>query len=66
MCTHSKTSLPLRTTPCFLSGNLEEYDSVLHSIISSVILCPLVQDEKAWLQASLPVKLGGLGIRRAV
>ena len=39
---------------------------VLRSILSSVTNCPLVQDEKAWLQASLPVKLGGLGIRRAV
>ena len=56
----------LRTTPCFLSGHLEEYDSVLRSILSSVTNCPLVQDEKAWLQASLPVKLGCLGIRRAV
>ena len=26
----------------------------------------VVQDEKAWLQASLPVKLGGLGIWQAV
>ena len=56
----------LRTTPCFLSVHLEEYDSVLRSILSSVTNCPLVQDKKAWLQASLPVKLGGLGIRRAV
>ena len=47
----------LRTTPCFLSGHLEEYDCVLRSILSSVTNCPLVQDEKAWLQASLPVKL---------
>ena len=47
----------LRTTPCFLSGHLEEYDSVLRSILSSVTNCPLVQDEKAWLQASLPMQL---------
>ena len=54
----------LCTTPCFLSGHLEEY-YVLHSI-SSITNCPSVQDEKAWLQASVPVKLGGLGIWRAV
>ena len=55
----------LRTAPCFLSHQLEEYDCVLRSILSSVTNCPLTQNEKAWLQASLPVKLGGLGVRRA-
>ena len=56
----------LRTAPCFLSDRLVQYDSTLCSIISSVTNTPLAQDEKAWLQASLPVKLGGLGVRRAV
>ena len=49
----------LCTTPCFLSGHLEEY-YVLRSI-SFITNCPSVQE-----QASVPVKLGGLGIWRAV
>ena len=55
----------LRTAPCFLSNRLEEYDSILRPITSSVINTPLAQDEAAWIQASLPVKMGGLGVRRA-
>ena len=55
----------LRTAPCFLSNRLEEYDSILRSITSSVTNTPLAQDEAAWIQASLPVKMGGLGVRRA-
>ena len=56
----------LRTAPCFLSNRSEEYDSILRSITScSVTNTPLAQDEAAWIQASLPVKMGGLGVRRA-
>ena len=43
----------LCTAPCFLSNRLEQYDSVLRSITSSVTNTPLVQDEVAWIQASL-------------
>ena len=56
----------LCTAPCFLSNSLELYDSTLRSIVSSVTNTPLVQDENAWRQASLPVRLGGLGVRCAV
>ena len=56
----------LRTAPCFLSNSLEQYDSTLRSIVSSVTNTPLAQDENAWRQASLPVRLGGLGVRCAV
>ena len=55
----------LRTAPCFLSNRLEEYDSILRSITSSVTNTPLAQDEAAWIQASLPVKMVGLGVCRA-
>ena len=55
----------LRTAPCFLSSQLDEYDSTLRSIRSRITNCPLVQNEKSWLQAALPVKFGGLGVRRA-
>lgn len=56
----------LRTAPCFLSSRLEEYDSTLCSILSSVTNTPLLQNDRAWAQATLPVKFGGLGVRRAV
>jgi len=49
----------LRTASCFLSDLLEEYDSSLRSILSTVTNTPLVHDEKAWLQATLPVRQGG-------
>ena len=47
--------------PCFLSDRLEKYDSVLCSIVSSITLA---QNEEALIQATLPVKLGGLGVSR--
>ena len=56
----------LRTTPCFLSGHLEEYDSVLCFILNSVTNCPWSRMRRLGVQASLSVKLGGLGIQRAV
>ena len=56
----------LRTAPCFLSDRLVEYDSTLRTIVSSVTNTPLAQSEDAWLQASLPVRWGGLGVRSAV
>ncbi len=55
----------LRTAPCFLSSLLEEYDHTLRTILSSVINTPLLHNDRAWLQAVLPVKSGGLGVRRA-
>ena len=56
----------LRTTPCFLSDLLEKYDSTLRSILSSVTNTPLLQNDKAWMQATLPVRFGGLVVSRAV
>ena len=48
--------------PRFFSPALSEYDSVLTSATSSVINVNLQDDNSAWLKASLPVNLGGLGI----
>ena len=56
----------LRTAPCFLSDRLEKYDAILRSILSAVTNSPLDQNDRAWTQATLPVKSGGLGVRRAV
>ena len=54
----------LRTAPCFLSGHLKSFDDILCSTLSSIVNIHL-DSESAWLQASLPVKAGGIGIRRA-
>jgi len=56
----------LRTTPCFLSPALQEYDSHLMSIVSTITNIHFGESDPAWLQATLPVKMGGLGIRNAV
>ena len=57
----------LRTSPCFLSPKLQEYDNLLRSIVSSIVNIRFGEDDPAWTQATLPsVKSGGLGIRSAV
>ena len=55
----------LRTAPSFLSPILKDFDSYLRSLLSEVINVDL-SDDLAWLQASLPVRAGGIGIRSAV
>ena len=54
----------LRTAPCFLSTQLEAVDDTLNRILCEVLNVDLSQD-LAWLQASLPICAGGLGVRRA-
>lgn len=56
----------LRTTPCFQSPILAVYDSTLKSIVSNITNTCFANDDPAWTQATLPVRLGGLGIRSAV
>ena len=56
----------LRTSPCFLSASLQCYDNILRSIVTSVTNTRLENNDPAWLQATLPVKMGGLEIRSAV
>ena len=60
-----KIMYTLRTAPCFLSSHLEMYDRELRSTLSEVLNINL-EDEASWLQASLPVGYGGVGVRRAV
>ena len=57
---------PLRTAPCFLSNVLTKYDDTLRETLSIVTNTRLAAEDPAWIQATLPVKLGGLGIRSAV
>ena len=56
----------LRTAPCFLSSCLQSYDELLCSIISRICNVNLSVSDAAWLQSSLPVRSGGLGLRSAV
>ena len=54
-----------RTTPCFLSPKLARFDESLRYLLCVILNVPL-DDDSAWLQASLPVRSGGIGIRRSV
>ena len=53
----------LRTAPCTGSAELARYDELLRSLLAMTLNIDL--SEKAWLQASLPVSWGGLGVRSA-
>ena len=54
----------LRTAPCFLTDLLSTFDDHLRTLLSEILNVNLA-NESAWTQASLPVKAGGIGIRRA-
>ena len=56
----------LRTSPCFLSSNLALYDDRLRSIVGAITNIDFELNTRAWTQASLPVKYGGLGFRSVV
>ena len=51
----------LRASPCADNPALLEFDNVLRQSLSRISNCAL--SDKAWLQATLPVSRGGLGIR---
>ena len=51
----------LRTSPCFCSTIMDSLDSVQCHLLESI--CNVHLSDNAWLQASLPVKSGGLSIR---
>jgi len=53
----------LRTAPCFKSIELINYDIALRDSLSILLNVKLEDDN--WMQASLPVWAGGLGIRGA-
>ena len=56
----------LRSSPCFLSLKMQECDALLQSIASKIINISFDEDHPAWIQATLPVRCGGLGIRSIV
>ena len=55
----------LRTSPAFLSPLLLSWDNLLISIVSRITNINFLPGDPSWLQASLPVRSGGLGIRSA-
>ena len=57
-----KLTYTLRCTPCYNQGLLSEYD-VIRSALQSILNISL--SEEAWIQASLPVSNGGIGVWRA-
>ena len=53
----------LRTALLFLSPSLDRFDGLQRSLIESI--CNIQLSNASWLQASLPINSGGLGIRSA-
>ena len=53
----------IRSAPCFGHNTLEEYDHQLKIGLEEILNIRL--EENAWVQATLPVRKGGLGIRLA-
>ena len=53
----------LRTAPCFDSPELDKYDELLKSSLSSLLNIDLTPTP--WSQASLPARWGGVGVRSA-
>ena len=60
-----KTLYLLRTAPCFHSPLLEVFDQELRSLLNLTLNIPF-EDHHTWLQETLPVGCGGLGVRRSV
>ena len=56
----------LRTASCFLSTQLAVFDEVVKRILSRVFNISFTVDENSWIQASLPIRFGGLGVGSAV
>ena len=55
----------LHTAPCFLSPELTGFDTLLHRVLCTILNASM-EDELAWLEATLPVSCWGIGIRRSV
>ena len=49
-----------------ISLHLEDYDVLLRSILSNITNIRFEDNQSSWIQATLPVSKGGLGIRSAV
>ena len=52
-----------RTSPCFSNRILEEFDNTIRNTLQSILNVNI--DDSKWTQSSLPVGLGGLGVRSA-
>ena len=57
----TKLQYIMRTSPCYSHHLLPSIDNLLRSAISST--CNISLNDDQWLQASLPVWSGGLGVR---
>ena len=51
----------LRTAPCFESPLLQEMNNLQRDLLQTI--CNVELNDVAWIQASLPISAGGLGIR---
>lgn len=60
----SKVGYLLRCSPCYGHPALETLDGIQRSGLESIVNCTL--NDLQWLQASLPIRDGGLGVRRVV
>lgn len=60
---HPQVILHPPYAPCFNYPCLADFDNVLKSILSNIINGDISTSETTWIQASLPVKFGGLGIK---
>jgi hypothetical protein len=52
----------LRSAPCAGCVELSHFDALVRSALSKI--CNISSTDDQWLQASLPVRAGGLGLRR--
>ena len=57
-----KLTHTLRSFPCCGHAALEKFDELLRECVSSITNTALTDIQ--WIQASLPVRNGGLGVRR--
>ena len=51
----------LRAAPCVDHPALERFDAMLRSGLSKIVNCEI--SDLAWIQAGLPIRDGGLGVR---
>ena len=52
-------------SPCSKSPQLRPFDYLLRSLLGEIANISIMDDDRAWMQASLPVGSGGLGVRSA-
>src|SRR5579872_4741119 len=56
-----KLNYTLRASPCAVNPRLTIFDELLRKAICSIANVNLTESQ--WLQASLPIRIGGLGVR---